>query len=231
MDHASAPGLGGALGCRNSSRAASARARRGVQPALQAAARRSPPGQAGKVQRTRARRSGERSAARGALRARRRPWLFMQSGSRPGHRLQRGRQRQGSSAGACVSGGREAKRVFVSFHSGRKKPETSKKKKKKNKNKKIPGDGGWVSATSGLHVVGVGVGDPESEGGVGSVVTLLRKEWPGRPGVSPHTGEGGAWEVQTTIVSWGRKSADVDSDRPAGWSCSPSRPPNPELRK
>ncbi|XP_054582835.1 basic salivary proline-rich protein 2-like [Eptesicus fuscus] len=54
---------------------------------------------AGGAQRAGARRSGELSAASGALPARHRPRLFMQSGSRPGHRQRSRRPRQGSFAG------------------------------------------------------------------------------------------------------------------------------------
>ncbi|XP_059513766.1 translation initiation factor IF-2 [Myotis daubentonii] len=107
---------------------------------------------AGGAQRAGARRSRELSAASGALPARHRPRLFMQSGSRPGHRQQSCGPRHGSFAGACESDGLAAEMVFVSFHSGRKKPETSKKKKKE---KKKDGDGGWASAPSGRHVVEV----------------------------------------------------------------------------
>lgn len=90
----------------------------------------------------------------------------MQSGSRPGHRQRSRRPRQGSCAGGCEADGLAAERVFVSFHSGRKKPETSRKKKKKK-----DGDGGWASAPSGLHVVawGWGWGWETGVGGWGGV--------------------------------------------------------------
>lgn len=123
MDRAWAPGLRGALRCRD----------------RRSASRRHPP-EPGRVCRLRSGRtpgaacgSGESAAGRsaeerralgggGALGARRRPRLFMQSGSRPGHRQRRGWPPQGSKASACASGGPEAERVFVSFHSCRKKP-------------------------------------------------------------------------------------------------------------
>lgn len=77
------------------------------------------------------------------------------------------------------------------FHSGRKKPETSKKENK------VPGEGCRSSfAFAGLHVVmvvaekGLGwrVGERSSEGGVGSV-TLYCGEGPRCPGAQPNAGE------------------------------------------
>lgn len=61
LDCTSAPGSGGALGRRNSGRAASARARRGVPPALRPAAGRSS-GAAGSAQRAAGRGASERPA-------------------------------------------------------------------------------------------------------------------------------------------------------------------------
>lgn len=171
--------------------------------------------------------SGERSAAGGALPAPQRPPLFMHSGSRPGQGQLGGRPRPGAGAGACVSSGPEAERVFVSFRSSRKKPETSKKRTEK----KTPGDGGWASLPSRACTWWGGGGGR----GVRGWSRVCHPALPGgasAPGrTASHWGGGAPGRSEPSFVSWGRKRADVDRDRPAGSSRACQVPPSPELRK
>lgn len=75
---------------------------------------------------------------------------------------------------------------------------------------------------------GGGVAGTRSIGGRGGVCLPLPQEGapvPWRP--AKHGGSGEPGRSDPPFVSWGRKGAEVDSDRPAGWSCSRWSPPTP----
>lgn len=90
--------------------------------------------------------------------------------------------------------------MFVSFHSGRKKPATSKKKgkEKKKEKKSLVTLAGPLCHLGPARGEGGGWRTGRQRSGVGSV-TLQCREGPLSPGAPPHVVKRGSWEVRATI--------------------------------